>query len=164
MNTRLARHQDCTQIATIYNLGIREGKATFEVRDRAEDEVLGWLTQPFPTVVVESENEVIAFARASEYRPRSCYRGIAEFGVYVHPAHRGQGAGRAAMLALEDELSRLEFWKMVSRIFVDNEPSRRLMLSLGFREVGTYEKHAQLDGIWRDVLIVEKWFGHALDG
>jgi L-amino acid N-acyltransferase YncA len=27
---------------------------------------------------------------------------------------------------------------------------------MGFREVGIYEKHAQLDGKWRDVVIVER--------
>ena len=48
------------------------------------------------------------------------------------------------------------FWKLLSRIFVENSASRALMASLGFREVGTYHKHAQLDGEWRDVVIVEK--------
>ena len=27
---------------------------------------------------------------------------------------------------------------------------------MGFREVGVYEKHGQLDGVWRDVVIVER--------
>jgi L-amino acid N-acyltransferase YncA len=47
-------------------------------------------------------------------------------------------------------------WKLVSRIFVENHASRRLMASMGFREVGIYEKHARLDGEWRDVVIVER--------
>ena len=71
-------------------------------------------------------------------------------------AHRGQGAGRVAMHALIAEASRAGFWKLLSRIFIENIPSRRLMASLGFREVGIYEKHAQLDGVWRDVVIVER--------
>ncbi len=62
------------------------------------------------------------------------------------------------MIALEGQLAKLGFWKLVSRIFVDNAASRGLMASLGFREVGIYEKHAQLGGEWRDVVIVEKWF------
>jgi L-amino acid N-acyltransferase YncA len=33
--------------------------------------------------------------------------------------------------------------------------SRKLLLSLGFREVGVHEKHAGLDGLWRDVVVVE---------
>jgi len=44
----------------------------------------------------------------------------------------------------------------VSRVFSDNETSLRLLRSLGFREVGTYEKHGKLDGRWRDVVIVER--------
>ena len=48
------------------------------------------------------------------------------------------------------------FWKLVSRVFTDNTASRRLIGSLGFREVGVYEKHGQLDGVWRDVVIVER--------
>ena len=47
-------------------------------------------------------------------------------------------------------------WKLVSRIFVENTASRKLMASVGFREVGIYEKHGQLDGTWRDVVIVER--------
>ena len=48
------------------------------------------------------------------------------------------------------------FWKLLSRVFVENQASRRLIQSLGFREVGVYEKHAKLDGVWRDVVIVER--------
>ena len=47
-------------------------------------------------------------------------------------------------------------WKLVSCVFPENMGSRRLIESLGFREVGVYEKHGQLDGVWRDVIIVEK--------
>jgi phosphinothricin acetyltransferase len=31
-----------------------------------------------------------------------------------------------------------------------------LVAALGFREVGVYEKHGRMDGVWRDVVIVEK--------
>jgi L-amino acid N-acyltransferase YncA len=47
-------------------------------------------------------------------------------------------------------------WKLVSRVFVENTASRTLLASVGFREVGIYQKHAQLDGQWRDAVIVER--------
>ena len=47
-------------------------------------------------------------------------------------------------------------WKLVSRIFVENDASRNLCRKIGFREVGIYQKHAKLDGVWRDVVIVER--------
>jgi phosphinothricin acetyltransferase len=47
-------------------------------------------------------------------------------------------------------------WKLLSRIFPENIASRTLCKRVGFREVGIYEKHATLDGVWRDVVIVER--------
>jgi phosphinothricin acetyltransferase len=41
-------------------------------------------------------------------------------------------------------------------VFPENTASRALLASVGFREVGRYERHGQLDGQWRDVLIVER--------
>lgn len=106
--------------------------------------------------MLEDGSEVVAFASTSTYRPRECYAGIAEFSVYVERGIRGRGYGRAAMTALIEAAENAGFWKLLSRVFVENRASRNLLQSLGFREVGVYEKHAQLDGVWRDVVIVEK--------
>ncbi|MCR8842595.1 hypothetical protein NQ117_02775 [Paenibacillus sp. SC116] len=57
-----------------------------------------------------------------------------------------------------EECEKLHYWKLLSRIFDFNTGSRQLCRSLGFREVGVYEKHGQLDGIWLNVVIVEKLF------
>jgi phosphinothricin acetyltransferase len=81
---------------------------------------------------------------------------VAEFSVYVDRAWRGQGIGRLAMAALLAAAEQARFWKLVSRVFVENTASRALLRAAGFREVGIYEKHAQLDGVWRDVVIVER--------
>jgi phosphinothricin acetyltransferase len=47
-------------------------------------------------------------------------------------------------------------WKVLSRVFPENTGSRELCRRFGFREVGVYEKHGALDGVWRDVIIVER--------
>ncbi len=156
MLTRPALPADAASVARIYNQGIEDRVATFETRLRTETDILGWLGGRHPVVVVELEGQVVAFASASTYRPRECYAGIAEFSVYVAREVRGQGAGRLAMEALIDATRAAGFWKLLSRVFIENAASRALLASLGFREVGIYEKHAQLDGAWRDVVIVEK--------
>jgi phosphinothricin acetyltransferase len=76
--------------------------------------------------------------------------------VYVDRSARGRGAGRLATAAIIDYAARAGFWKLVARVFVENAASRALCRSMGFREVGTYEKHGRLDGAWRDVVIVER--------
>jgi phosphinothricin acetyltransferase len=159
MRLRLATPLDTAPIATIYNQGIEDRIATFETRLRTPEEIEQWFDGVHPIVVLETEEQqVIAFASTSVYRPRPCYAGIAEFSVYVERAWRGRGAGRQALAGLLKEVEQVGFWKLVSRVFVENTASRALLLSQGFREVGVYEKHAQLDGVWRDVVIVERLF------
>jgi phosphinothricin acetyltransferase len=156
VHARAARSGDTGAIARIYNEGIEERIATFETRPREPEEVLDWLDGGYPLVVVEDGGTVISFANASAYSPRECYSGVAEFSVYTAGEARGRGAGALAMEALISAAERAGFWKLTSRVFVENEPSRNLLLSLGFREVGVHDKHARLDGIWRDVVVVER--------
>ena len=140
----------------IYNQGIEDRLATFETRLRSAADIENWFDDKHPLVVVEVEGEVVAFASTSIYRPRECYAGIAEFSVYVAREARGRGAGRLAIEALLRAAEAAGFWKLVSRVFVENTASRALLRALSFREVGVYEKHARLDGGWRDVVIVER--------
>jgi L-amino acid N-acyltransferase YncA len=155
METRLATTADAAAMAEIYNQGVADRIATFETRPRTVDDIRSWFTSTHPIVVVVDEGAVIAFASTSTYRPRECYSGIAEFSVYVARDRRRRGAGRIAMQALLREAQRCGFWKLLSRIFVENTASRALMRDLGFREVGVYHQHGKLDGQWRDVVIVE---------
>jgi L-amino acid N-acyltransferase YncA len=156
MRVRLAKPEDSPSIAVIYNQGIEDRTATFEVRPRTEEDVRGWFDGKHPIVVVEDEGALVAFAATSTYRPRDCYAGIAEVSVYVARGYRKRGAGRMALAELLQAAEAARFWKLVSRVFPENEASRALIRSLGFREVGAYEKHGRLDGVWRDVIIVER--------
>jgi phosphinothricin acetyltransferase len=159
MTTLVARPAvpaDAAAIADIYNEGIADRVATFETTPRTANDVRAWIDTPYPLVVVTDDaNRVAAWARASPYRPRDCYAGVAEFSVYVARSCRGRGAGRVALMALIDAARQAGFWKLLSRIFPENQASRALARSVGFREVGVYESHGRLDGTWRDVVIVE---------
>jgi phosphinothricin acetyltransferase len=161
--TRAARPEDATAIARIYNEGIEDRLATFEADPRAVEDVLPWLEAGFPLVVTEDDaGRLVAWASAPPYRPgRRVYAGVAEFSVYVARDARGRGAGRAVMESLVEEAERRGYWKLVSRIFPENEASLGLCRALGFREVGLYRRHARLDGEWRDVVIVELLLGPA---
>ena len=156
MRSRAATPEDAEAIARIYNEGIGERIATFETRPREAADIQDWFGDGYPVVVVEEGGVVLAFANASAYSPRECYSGIAEFSVYAAGEARGRGAGALAIESLLQVSEMTGFWKLVSRVFVENEPSRKLLLSLGFREVGVHEKHAKLDGVWRDVVVVER--------
>lgn len=160
MTARAAAIADAEAIAAIYNQGIEDRIATFETRLRTSDEIRAWFPPSangrYPIAVVESDGRVIAFAATSAYRPRVCYEGIAEVSVYVERSSRRHGAGRLSLMQLIKLAEAAGFWKLLSRVFPENHASRALIASLGFREVGTYEKHGCLDGVWKDVIIVER--------
>ena len=141
MRARLATPADAAAIARIYTQGIEDRIATFETRPRSAEDVRGW------------------FAATSPYRPRECYARVAEFSVYVARDARGRGVGRQALGELLAAAERAGLVKLVSRIFPENHASRALCRALGFREVGVYEKHGQLDGVWKDCVIVERRLG-----
>lgn len=156
LRLRPAEAEDAASIALIYNQGIEDRIATFETHLRAPEDVQTWFDGIHPIVVVDAgPGEIVAVASTSGYRPRSCYAGIAEVSVYVRRDTRRQGAGRIALVGLLGAAREAGFWKLLSRVFVENTASRALIRSVGFREVGTYLKHGKLDGIWRDVVIVE---------
>jgi len=160
---RAAASADAAAIARIYNEGIEDRVGTFETEPRTAEDVLGWIEAGYPLVVAESvPGEVVAWASAPPYRAhRPAYAGVADFSIYVARSARGQGLGRVTLEALIAESEGRGYWKLVSRIFPENEASLRLCRALGFREVGTYRRHAKLDGIWRDVVIVELLLGDA---
>src|SRR5258708_11493742 len=150
MQVRAASSNDAAAIAYIYNQGIEDRVATFETRLRSAEEVQSWFDGVHPIIVVENEQGIIAFGSTSAYSDRECYSGIAECSVYVRRDMRGCGAGRLALQALIQAATNTGFWKLVSRVFVENKPSRALIGSLGFGEGGIYQKHDKVAGTVRD--------------
>ena len=126
LRARPARSEDAAAIAVIYNAGIADRTATFETEPRTAAQIATLLADRgdrYPTVVVERDGQVVAWAGAGPYRNRPAYAGVAEHAVYVARDARGTGAGRAALEALCRAYAERGFWKLVSRIFPENTAS-----------------------------------------
>lgn len=163
--TREATADDARAIAHIYNQGIDDRGATFETEARTPADIALRIAEAdrFPVLVAEVDDSVVGWAGLSSYRTRPCYAGIAEFSIYLDRTARSQGIGRQLLAALVDAARARGYWKLVSRVFPANAASRALCRACGFREVGVYEKHAQLDGQWMDVIIVERLIPENMD-
>lgn len=171
ISVRPAQPEDAAAIAEIYNQGIRGGNATFETEERTPEERRRWLSSlgpnhPCLVAVTRSGGceRIAGWIAASDYRPRDCYRGIAEFSVYVHDDFQRHGVGRILMDAFIPACRDAGLWKILSRVFPENTGSRALCKASGFREVGRYEKHAWHIDRWRDVIIVERLIEENLQG
>jgi L-amino acid N-acyltransferase YncA len=158
VTVRTAARADAAAIADIYNQGIIDRGATFETTPRTAADIEARLAEQdrFPMLVAVENGSVAGWAGTSSYRPRACYAGVLEVSVYLDRGARGRGIGRRLLEAIIAAARDRGCWKLVSRVFPFNVASRALCRSCGFREVGTYEKHASLDGRWLDVIIVER--------
>ena len=145
---------DWEEVAAIYAEGISTGVASFETEtpsweawDAAHSEI---------RVVAELDGRLAGWCALSPTSERHCYRGVAEESVYVAGWAQGRGVGRAL---LEDVIARSEaagIWTLQAGIFPENKPSLRLHLGCGFRLVGVRERLGESEGIWRDVLLLER--------
>jgi phosphinothricin acetyltransferase len=164
LRTRPATPDDSAAIAAIYNEGIADRIATFETEPRSATDIAGWFTGQHLVVVAETgETGPVAFAASFPYSSRPCYRDIGEFSVYVRRDWRRQGAGRAALAALIETATARGMHKLTSRVFPENMASRALLKGFGFEEIGIHRRHGQLDGRWRDCVIVERLLGKGVE-
>jgi L-amino acid N-acyltransferase YncA len=164
LEARPAERADAPAITEIYNQGIEDRIATFETDPRTPADIAPWFDHALGFVsVVAPSGEVVGFAVAHPYADRCCYKGIGEFSVYVRRSHRGQGVGMIAMTALVEAARGKGLWKLMSRVFPENRASLSLMVRMGFKDIGTHEKHGKLDGVWRDCVIVERISPENLD-
>ena len=148
------RPGDWPQVSAIYLDGMRTGNATFET------DVPSWEAWDAAhhglRLVTELDGAVAGWATLTPVSERDCYRGVAEDSIYVGAAARGRGVGR---LLLEELLVRADaagFWTIEAGIFPENTASVRLHLVCGFRIVGVRERLGRMDGVWRDVLLLER--------
>jgi len=149
------RSADWPEVARIYLEGIESGHATFET------DVPSWERWdaghlPFARLVISVEDAIAGWAALSRVSAREAYSGVAEVSVYVSSEMRGQGLGYALLEALVRESESKGIWTLQASIFPENRASIRLHQQCGFREVGQRERIAQLGGIWRDTVLLER--------
>ena len=148
------REDDWPAVAAIYREGIETRLATFET------EVPQWSAWdsahlPEHRLVARGGGEVVGWAALTPVSSRAVYKGVADLSVYVATAARGQGVGRALLTTLIRSASTAGLWTLQAGVFPENEASLALHRSAGFRDVGTRERIGRLDGVWRDVVLLE---------
>lgn len=152
---RAMHDDDWDDVLRIYGEGIATGLATFatEVPDRATLDAQ-WL--PGHRWVAEIDDVVAGWASLSPASARDCYAGVVENSVYVGEGMRGRGVGKSLLRTQVMAADAAELWTLQSAIFPENRASIALHHSAGFRTVGIRERIAQLDGVWRDTVLLER--------
>lgn len=149
----LPEHWDA--VREIFAQGIATGLATFETD---VPEWPAWDASHLGScrLVGLRSGKVVGWAALSPVSDRCVYGGVAEVSVYVGADHRGTGVGGRLLARLIEESERAGIWTLQAGIFPQNQASVALHLRNGFREVGRRERLGQLNGEWRDVLMLER--------
>lgn len=146
---------DWQQVRTIYLEGIATGNATFETT-APEWEAWNAGHLPHSRLVARRNAELLGWAALSPVSSRCVYGGVAEVSVYVAASGRGQGIGYALLQALIAESERNGIWSLQAGILPENVASLAIHRRAGFREVGRRERLSKLNGVWRDVVLLER--------
>jgi phosphinothricin acetyltransferase len=146
---------DWKEVQSIYREGIATGNATFET------DVPEWGQWDKShlrdcRLVARSEGQVIGWAALSPVSGRCVYRGVAEVSLYVKSSARGIGVGKALLGALIEESERAGIWTLQGMTFPENTASIALQKACEFREVGYRERIGQMNGLWRNVILMER--------
>jgi L-amino acid N-acyltransferase YncA len=155
---RALEAEDWPEVERIYAAGIETGNATFETTTPSW-EAWGSSHLEGHRVVALQEGAIVGWAALAPVSKRECYRGVAEDSVYVSPEAQGRGAGRALLERLIVDAERAGIWTIQTGIFPENEASLALHRHCGFRVVGVRLAIAQLQGAWRDVVLMERRSG-----
>lgn len=143
------------QVKAVYENGIATGHATFQTEAPEWTEWDQAHIKSCRLVAVE-DNTVLGWAALTPVSGRCVYAGVAEVSVYIAAAARGKGLGRELLTALVLESEQHNFWTLQAGIFPENTASIKLHEACGFRTVGRRERIGQMNGVWRDTLLMER--------
>jgi len=146
--------EDWPAVAEIFVEGIATRGATFETEAPSYESFDAGHHAAHRFVAVE-DGRVVGWVALAPTSARACYAGVAESSVYIAESARGRGVGRALMEALVASAETAGIWTIHAGMFPENAASVALHESLGIRLVGRFERIAQLDGAWRDTVLLE---------
>lgn len=157
--------EDILAITAIYGHAVHTGLASFEYDppDAAEmarrrEAVIG---AGYPYLVATGrDGRVLGYAYASAYRARVAYRFSVENSIYVAPEARGQGVGRALLVALIARCTVQGYRLMVAVIGNSaNHASIGLHAANGFKHAGVLENVGWKHGQWVDSVLMTRPLG-----
>ena len=149
------KDEDWERVRFIYAEGIAGGNATFDTQVPEREE---WDRAHLREcrLVARDSGRVVGWGALSPISDRRAYAGVAEVSIYIATSLRRKGIGKALLRALIDASERAGLWTLQSGVFPENKASVALHKTCGFREVGLRQRIGRLDGVWKDVVLMER--------
>ena len=135
MTIRAPKPEDAAAVAALYNHYVLHSTASFETEPLDAEQMRSRLESATAASSANGRGAIVGFGYTHDWKERAAYRHTQEVTVYVAPDSTGLGIGRRLVERLVAECRTTECHALVACITADNEPSRRLFESIGFRRV-----------------------------
>ena len=165
---RASHDSDLPQITAIYAHHVHNGTGSFETEAPTLAEMTARradvLAKGLPYIVaeglVDGRNQILGYAYCTWFKLRPAYRFSAEDSVYIAPALKGKGLGRALLAELAARAETLGIRKLIAVIGDSgNTGSIGLHRSVGFTDAGVLKSCGWKFDQWLDVVLMEKALG-----
>jgi L-amino acid N-acyltransferase YncA len=155
METEILTEKHWPEVKAIYESGVATGNANFSTNVPDWDE---WDKNHVKNcrLVATADGKVLGWAALAAISDGCVFAGVAEVSVYVAESSRGKGVGKSLLSELVKLSDENNFWTLESRIFAENTASIKIHVDNGFRIIGSRERIGQLNGIWRDTILLER--------
>lgn len=165
---RPATAADAEALAAIYGDAVLHGLGTFEEIPPQPEEMARRLAavhdKGMPYFVAELDGQVVAYAYASPFRPRTGYRYTAETSVYVAPPAKGRGLGSALLGPVIAECERLGLRQLMAVVGgSENLASIALHRAFGFEIQGVMTNVGFKFGRWVDIVMMQRPLNGGMD-
>ena len=168
MEIRDATENDVEAIAKIYQSYVRTSIATLEEHEPTTDSICSEFSKvfssgsPFIVAVDRDIGSLCGYAYTGPFNERSGYKFTREDSVYLHPDYCGKGLGRQLLQKLFETLKATSSaTQVVAKMSilpeqaVEDLPSCRLHMSIGFKAAGRLSKDGYKFDKWIDVVLLQ---------
>ncbi|SDN10610.1 phosphinothricin acetyltransferase [Psychrobacillus sp. OK028] len=146
---------DWDRVREIFIEGIQTANATFRTEaPNWEDWDQGHLN--ICRFVAKLDGEVVGWVALSPVSTMVAYSGVVEVSIYIASVAAGKGVGSQLLQQVIESSEQNKIWTIQALIFPENIASINLHKKFGFGVVGTRKQMGRLNGVWRDVVLLER--------
>jgi len=155
MNIEKLSEKHWPEVKAIYESGVATGNANFSHNIPDWSEWDKTHVKNCRLVAIE-DSGVLGWAALTAISDSCVFAGVAEVSVYIAEGSRSKGIGKKLLSELVKLSEKNNLWTLESRIFIENLASIKIHEENGFRIIGSRERIGQLNGVWRDTLLLER--------
>lgn len=151
---RAVQLSDARAITDIHNYYILNSVANLEEHCTplsVIEERINFISSSFPWLVYEVDNDILGYAYASDWKPRSGYKRTAETTVYLKHNTAQRGIGTILYKELIQQLKDLSFKELIGGISLPHPQSVGLHEKLGYKKVAHFKRVGYKFDKWVDV-------------